>query len=190
MMKKILLSSLFFLGVLALNSQIYASDAAYANFYSTAPQNLAGSAVPIASTSVVFEGQNASKKIFLVLPDSNSIRFLQHGVYSIIFTATGGVGSLNPPVIPPVLSAGSWSLGLFLNGVLIPGSIASSFSALDDLAVVNPNVIVGQAIVEVHKNSILTLSNTSTLSVQLVNDNSSGFDPSTSASIQIFKLHD
>lgn len=168
MLKQFLLGSVLFLGALLTNG-VAEAKSGYANYYSTTAQTVATAA------AVSLENTNASEHFRIIA--NNEIEFHYAGAFQIIFTATGGQSVSAAP------AAGPWSLGLFLNGVLVPGSVAA-VSGTD----VNALEIVGQVIIEVAKGDLLQLINTTSGSIYVTPSVSGGTGLNNSASIQVVKL--
>ncbi len=137
---------------------------AYCNVFAINPQTKGPYAS--ASDTVMFDSSNAVSPEFDIsmYGITGAIKFLKHGIYSIAWTAQGRI---QPPVPEPVPS---WSFGLFLDGSLIMGSIASGFtqSPNDDTA-----HATAQVEVEVLAGEVLLLRNTCVSSV-ILNPNASG----------------
>lgn len=174
MMKKFLLGSLMFVGMLFANGAVEAKES-FANYYSTTLQTLAS------GDSVAFENSNEVRK-FDIDVTNTEIEFHYAGTYQITFTAVGGVSVSAAP------EEGPWSLGLYLNGVLVPGSIAGASSGTDSEDAAAAATIVGQVIIAVEKGDILQLKNTASTSVYITPDVSGGVNLNDSASILIQKL--
>ncbi len=109
----------------------------YANVYATTAQIL--DAFGGANDSVLFQGVNALTPAEFDLSQmgiSGEIKFLKSGVYNINFAAEAKV---TPPIPVPVPS---FSFGLWLNNVVIPGSVISGYTQApdDDTTHVNSEV--------------------------------------------------
>lgn len=131
----------------------------YLNVYASIPQIL----TPYngGGDAVLFDKQNSiSLGDFDVSQAATlgEIIFLKHGVYLLIWEIQA---KTTPPVDAPVPS---WSIGFWVNGSLVPGSVFSGFtqSPNDDTTHVN-----GQVICEIPAGGILLLRNTSTVSISL-----------------------
>jgi len=116
---------------------------------------------------VPFDSQNAVQAADFDLSMkaiSGDIKFLKAGVYSIDWVLQGRIA---PPIPQPVPS---WSFGLWLNGVLVPGSVFSGFtqSPNDDAA-----HSTGHVMIRVNAGDVLRLRNTS-ISVIDLNPNIGG----------------
>jgi hypothetical protein len=131
---------------------------AYCNVYSLTKQDKGpyGSA----TDTVMFDSQAAvSAEFDTSMKNVNgSIKFLKHGIYSIEWIAQANI---TPPVPAPVPS---FSFGLWIDGVLIPGSVSSNFtqSPNDDNAHTS-----GQTIVEIKAAQLLTMKNASVASITM-----------------------
>ncbi len=114
------------------------------------------------SDYVLFDSQNSLSNVadfdLSQMNVSGDIKYLKKGIYHITWQLQGRIGVLIQPVP-------SWSFGLFLNGVLVPGSIYSGFTSSpnDDAA-----HSTGDVIIEIKANDLLKLKNTC---VSLVNLN-------------------
>jgi len=151
---------------------------AYCDVYAQNPQ--VRGAFGSGTDTVVFDSSNAvSAEFDTSLMASGQIKFLKHGIYSIAWTAQARI---SPPVPSPVPS---WSFGFWLDGVLVPGSIASGFtqSPNDDTT-----HATSQVIFEVKAGQILMLRNACSSGVSM-NPNASGsLFPIPNSTINIFLI--
>ena len=86
-------------------------------------------------------------------PITGAVKVLRAGHYSINWEVDG---LLTPPYSGPVLA---WSFALYVNGVLVPGSVSGSFSTdPDDICTQNS----GTLIMPLSAGDVVTLVNTST----------------------------
>ena len=137
---------------------------AYCNVYSSTVQTIA----PFGSVNdgIMFDSNNEVSLDFDISMKNitGQITFLKHGIYSLAWTVQGRIA---PPVPDPVPS---WSFGLWLDSVLVNGSVASGFtqSPNDDTVHVTAEVIV-----EVLAGQKLMLRN-SCVSTVLLDPNASG----------------
>jgi len=149
---------------------------AYCNVYSLTKQ-IKG-AFGSASDTVLFDSQASVSPEFDVSAKNSTgeIKFLKHGIYSCDWIAQANI---TPPVPSPVPS---FSFGFWLDGVLLPGSVNSSFtqSPNDD----NTHVS-GQVIVEVAAGQKLILRNASASSVTMNPLPSGSVFPIANASLNI-----
>lgn len=107
---------------------------------------------------------------------SGDVKFLKHGIYHIAW-------QLQARVVPPIPApVPSWSFGLWLNGVLVQGSIYSGFtqSPGDDAC-----HSTGDVIIEVNAGDTLRLRNTSVSAVNLNPNITGSVFPITIASLNI-----
>jgi len=101
----------------------------YFNVYSASVQSLSpfgtgvGSVIKFDSINSVFGPSDYNLSAMTSL---GQMVFLKHGVYELTWSAQG---NLTPPIPIPLPSLG---YGLFLNGVLIPGSSSSAFTNAND----------------------------------------------------------
>ena len=135
-------------------------DPEFAEVYSITTQNLfpspgpnqAGQVVTLEKT--VFATANIDVSAAAV---NGTIKIMKAGWYDV---ATGMCGALNPIASPlPV-----WTLSLFLNGVIVPGS---TFSNMTISPVQQANEIVSDVFVHFNAGDVITLANTSTAAIQL-----------------------
>jgi len=147
----------------------------YANVYSTSSQILIP-ADGIASR-VLFEANNAVTSDFdISLAGINGeILFLRNGTYSLQFSVEALLDIFEFPV-------SIWTFGLFLDDVIVPGSVFGSFSLSPDNIMTHAG---GEVIVDVAAGQVLTLKNTSTLPVNLVASPLGSRFPTACASVNI-----
>lgn len=152
---------------------------AYCSVYSLKKQIL--SAYGAGNDAVQFDAQAQVSVDFDVsmVNVSGEIKFLKHGIYSITWI---GQASVTPPIPQPVPS---FSFALFLDGVLSPGTVNSSFtqSPNDDNAHTS-----GQCIIEVGMNQKLVLRNASALSITMDPNITGSVFPICNANVDIFLI--
>ena len=132
----------------------------YAEVYSNLSQNLsaspganlAGQTALLENTIVSTPGIDVS-----LAATQGKITFLTAGWYDV---ATGICGALNPIASP----LPCWSLSLFKNGVLVPGSTFANQTISPEQ---KANEIVADVFVHFSAGDVLTLANTSTSSILL-----------------------
>lgn len=149
----------------------------YANVYASLAQSVA--AYGSASDAVLFDKQNsvamADFDLSMMAADG-SVKFLKHGIYAINWKLEGRV---QPPIPDPVPS---FSFGLWLSGVLVPGSIYSAWTQSPQDAVIAD---AGCVQIEVKAGDVLKLRN-ACASVVALNPNVLGsVFPITIASLNI-----
>lgn len=149
----------------------------YANVYATVAQIVKKFGDP--ADRVLFDAQNAVSVgdfDLVAMNTSGDIKFLKHGIYHIQWQLQARI---TPPVPSPVPS---WSFGLYLNGVLVPGSIYSGFTQApgDDAC-----HSTGDVIIEVKANDMLKLRNTCSSDVNLNPSVTGSVFPITIASVNI-----
>lgn len=131
---------------------------AYCNIWAQPPQILG--AFGSATDTVVFQNQNAVSAEFdlSAIATSGEVKFLKAGIYRIAYGAEAKVSQPIPVPVP------SFSFGLWLNNVLIPGSTISGFTQApsDDTVQVN-----GEVMISVPLGSVLKLRNASSSSVDM-----------------------
>ncbi len=149
---------------------------AYCNVYSITSQTLSPAGNP--SSTVMYDSQNQVSSDFDVsLKNSTGqIKFLKHGIYSMSWTVQGRI---SPPIPDPVPS---WSMGFFLDGLFVTGSVESGFtqSPNDDTT-----HATAQVIVEVLVGQMLTVQNTCTSAILLDPNASGSIYPIANSSIVI-----
>lgn len=130
---------------------------------------------------VIFEGLNAVTASFdtSTTASNGDIVINNAGIYEITWNVEG---QLTPPFSLPTPS---WSCGLTLDGVLVPGSVfgASQLSPADIIRATGNSVIVS-----ISAGQVLNLVNTSTNFINLVSTAFGSSVPDTSASINIILL--
>lgn len=150
----------------------------YANVYASVAQEVKAFNAPAVADQVLFDKQNAVSASDFDLSQMNisgDIMFLKHGIYHITWQLQARISTLVQPVP-------SWSFGLWLNGVLVPGSIYSGFTSSpnDDAA-----HSTGDVIIEVQANDMLRLRNTCINAVSLNPSIAGSVFPITIASVNI-----
>lgn len=149
---------------------------AYCNVYSLT-QQIKG-AFGSGSDVVMFDSQAEVSAEFDISQKNitGEIKFLKHGIYVIDWI---GQANVTPPIPAPVPA---FSFGFWLDGILLPGSVNSSFtqSPNDDNSHVN-----GKVIVEVKTGQVLTLRNASVLAITMNPLPSGSAFPIANASISI-----
>jgi hypothetical protein len=156
-----------------------ATSLPYANIYASLPEVIGASGS--VTSMVLFDAQNQVSSGDFDLTQANTsglgmVKFLKHGIYHIAW-------QLQARIVPPVpVPVPSWSFGLWLNGVLVPGSIYSGFTQApgDDAC-----HSTGDVIIEVQANDTLQLKNTSISSVNLNPNVTGSVFPITIASLNI-----
>ena len=130
-----------------------ASQAAVIAAGGSAAQGLAASVAVMASSAAISQDFDLS-----AANTTGDIKFMNHGVYKISWILQA---KINTPVPNPVPS---WSFGLWLNNILIPGSIYSGYTQApgDDAAHSTSEVII-----EIKAGDVLRLRNTSVSAVNL-----------------------
>ncbi len=152
---------------------------AYANIYSVSPQTI--NPFGSAGDTVLFQSNNAVSADFdlSMMSVNGDIKFLKSGVYNITFSAEGKVG---PPIPSPVPS---FSMGFWLNGVLVSGSVASGFTQAPDDDTIQ---ICSEIQIAVAANDLLRLRNACSANILLIPNSIGLLFPVTLASINIHCL--
>lgn len=156
------------------------NDKPYSSVYASVAQVVQAFNAPAVNDQVKFDQQNAvSSPLDFDLSQMNvsgDLKFLKHGIYHIQWELQARVA---PPLPSPVPS---WSFGLWLNGVLVPGSIYSGYtqSPNDDAA-----HSTGDVIIEIQANDMLRLRNASLSNVNLNPNITGSVFPITIASVNI-----
>ena len=149
----------------------------HANVYASKQQTIAPYASPI--DYVVFDQINSISSAdfdLSMMGTTGDVKFLKSAIYNIQWVLQGRI---TPPVPNPVPS---WSFGLWLNGILIPGSIYSGFTQApgDDAC-----HSTGSVLIKVNSGDSIKLRNACVSSIDLnPNVNGSVF-PITIASLVI-----
>lgn len=152
----------------------------YANVYAAPPQLLG--AFGSATDTVLFQNSNAivgADFDITMMSVTGDVKFLKSGVYVIRW---GAEAKVEPPVPAPTPS---FSFGLWINGILVPGSVQSGYTQApnDDTLPISSEVIIS-----VNANDTLRLRNASSLIVNM-NPNTIGIVfPVTVASLNIHCL--
>lgn len=152
----------------------------WANLYAIPPQILQ----PFGSSgdTVIFQGQNAVTAAYFdlsMMGVDGSVKFLKSGVYYITW---GAEAKVEPPVPSPTPS---FSFGLWLSNVIVPGSTLSGYTQApgDDTLHIS-----GDVTINVNAGDVLKLRNASNLAVAM-NPNTVGIQfPVTIASLNIHCL--
>lgn len=132
----------------------------FAEFYSSIPQTLKPSTAPNAPGRVV-----TFENIIVATSNIDGSQISTNGKVTINLSgwydiATGLCGSLNPIASPlPV-----WTLSLFINGVIVPGSTFANMTLSPEQ---KANEIVADTYVYFNKGDVLELANTSVSTVEL-----------------------
>lgn len=120
----------------------------YASLYSLTTQTaLPGESLLLENISETSAGFDLT-----MTPITGEVTVLKSGVYIIKW---GAEGQLTPPYFEPVPA---WSLGIFVNGVLEPGSGSGSFSLSPSDVLTN---CTGVVILPLNAGDVITLVNTS-----------------------------
>lgn len=131
----------------------------YLNVFAVPPQALG--AFGSANDTVVFQSTNASSAAdfdLSAMSTSGAIKFLKSGVYSIRW---GAEARVHPPIPIPVPS---FSFGLWMNGLAVPGSVLSGYTQApgDDTLSITSGVIIN-----VNANDELKLRNAASFAVDM-----------------------
>ncbi len=152
------------------------SEAQFAYFYTTTPQTVAGSTVspPVINFVDWSQASSLTQDDIHLDADTTKIVVKKPGIYDITYTVTG----FSDEVI-------SFQVGLYLNGVLVPGS---TFGA-EDRDRDDRQEVVGPVLVKIdQKNSFISLGNQDTDSLELVNVVGGTIGPNVVASIKFLKV--
>lgn len=152
----------------------------YANVWAQPPQILG--AFGSANDSVLFQFQNAVIPADFDLSQmsiNGEIKFLKAGVYRIGYGAEAKVSQPIPLPVP------SFSFGLWINNIIIPGSTISGYTQApgDDTIQVN-----GEVIINIAANDILKLRNASSNGIDMTPNTIGIAFPVTVATLNIFCL--
>ncbi len=109
-------------------------------------------------------------------PVSGEVKILNHGIYSVNW---GFDGKLQPPYPFPIPA---WALGIYKNGVLLPGTTSGSFSITPDDICVHDSA---DAIVELKAGDIIKIVNLSTMTILGVSNPVGTLFPIASARLNI-----
>lgn len=152
----------------------------WANVYAKPPQLLQPFGQP--GDAVLFQAQNAVSAGDFDLTKmgvDGSVKFLKAGVYYINW---GAEAKVEPPIPQPTPS---FSFGLWLNNVIVPGATLSGYTQAPNDDTLH---ISGEVIINVAANDVLKLRNASSLTVNM-NPNTIGIQfPVTVASLGIHCL--
>jgi hypothetical protein len=151
----------------------------YANIYASAAQIVQPYNAGAVADAVLLDSQNEVSASDFDLTNKNingDIKFLKHGIYKLSWVLQARIATPVPVPVP------SWSFGVWLNGVLVPGSIYSGFTQApgDDACHSSAELII-----EVKANDMLRLRNTSISLVNLNPNVTGSVFPITIASINI-----
>lgn len=131
----------------------------YLNAYTIPPQFLGAFGSP--TDTVLFQSTNANTAVdfdLSAMSSTGAIKFLKSGVYSIRW---GAEARVKPPIPIPVPS---FSFGLWMNGVSVPGSVLSGYTQApgDDTLSITSGVIIN-----VNANDELKLRNAASFAVDM-----------------------
>jgi hypothetical protein len=154
------------------------SSLPYANAYASIAQVIQSFNAPGVADQVLFDKQNSVSAGDFDLSQmgvSGELKFLKHGIYRLSWVLQARIATLVQPVP-------SWSFGLWLSGVLVPGSIYSGFTSSpnDDAA-----HSTGDVIVEVKAGDLLKLRNTCVNAVSINPNIAGSVFPITIASLVV-----
>lgn len=140
-------------GLQGVPGQDCSCESAYLSIYSLTDQtSISPNGSPF--MELVNSNSGASDWDISLAPSTGEVKVMKHGIYTVQW---GFDGRLAPPYPFPVPS---WSLGIFRNGVLLPGSTSGGFSITpDDLIVHNS----ADFIIELFANDVIKMVNTSKL---------------------------
>lgn len=153
---------------------------AYANVYANPPQLLQPFGLP--GDAVLFQGQNAVTAAdfdLSMMGVDGSVKFLKSGVYYINW---GAEAKVEPPIPSPTPS---FSFGIWINNVIVPGSTLSGYTQAPNDDTLH---IFGEVLFQVLAGDVLKLRNASSLVVNM-NPNTIGIQfPVVVASLVIHCL--
>jgi len=152
----------------------------WCNIFASPPQILQPFGNP--ADSVIFQNQNAVSAGDFDLSMSSvsgDVKFLKSGIYYINWGAEAKVQAPIPIPVP------SFSFGLWLNNVVIPGSVLSGYTQApgDDTLHIS-----GEVIIQVMANDILKLRNASSFIVEMTPNTVGILFPVTVATLNIHCL--
>lgn len=133
--------------------------ASYLNVFAIPPQFLG--AFGSSTDTVLFQSTNASSAADFdttAMSTTGAIKFLKGGVYSIRW---GAEARVHPPIPTPVPS---FSFGLWMNGVAIPGSVLSGYTQAPDDDTLS---ITSGVMINVNANDELKLRNAASFAVDM-----------------------
>jgi len=152
----------------------------YANVFANPPQLLQPFGTP--GDAVLFQGQNAVSLgdfDLSMMGVDGSLKFLKSGVYYINW---GAEAKVEPPIPSPTPS---FSFGLWLNNIIVPGATLSGYTQAPNDDTLH---ISGEVLIQVLAGDVLKLRNASSLVVNM-NPNTIGIQfPVTVASLTIHCL--
>lgn len=131
----------------------------FCNVFASPPQTLSPNGQ--LGDTVIFQNQNAvsSGDFDLTMAAlSGQITFLKSAIYCINW---GAEARVRPPIPSPTPS---FSFGLWINNVIVPGSVLSGYTQAPNDDTLH---ITGEVIVQVNAGDILTLRNASSLTVTM-----------------------
>jgi len=154
----------------------------WANLFASPPQTIA--AFGTGADAVLFQGQNAVTAVdfdLSMMGVDGSVKFLKSGVYVINW---GAEARVQPPIPQPTPS---FSFGLWVNNVVVPGSVISGYTQApnDDTLHIDNEVIIS-----VQAGDVLKLRNASAFILEMA-PNTIGIQfPVVVASLNIHCLKD
>lgn len=150
----------------------------YANVFASPPQILAAFGTGL--DAVLFQGNNAVVAAdfdLSMMGIDGSIKFLKSGVYVINW---GAEAKIQPPIPQPTPS---FSFGLWLNNIVVPGSVVSGYTQApnDDTLHIDNEVIIN-----VSAGDVLKLRNASAFIIEMAPNTVGIVFPVTVASLNIY----
>lgn len=135
-------------------------EVSFINLYASIPQTVPPNGLPGSTVNYdkISSVHVAADYITATTPIDGKVGFVKHGLYRIDWILQGRI---TPPLPQPVPS---WSFGLYLNGILVPGSIYSGFNSSPNDDASHSS---GTVIFEIPAGAILELRNTCVSSVNL-----------------------
>lgn len=171
-MKKFLFSLMF---SLAAFSSSYAACPACANFFSISSQPV------VAGAAARFDLQNINRHISLS-NDGLTATVEHSGTYAVAVIATGSLATLAGQTVGP------WSVGLYHNGNLVPGSVAAAHSGSDGADNLMTLTTTSNVIINALKGDVFQVRNTTSSQIELIGTVSGGAVQNTSISINIHQI--
>lgn len=152
-------------------------NTAFLSIYSLEDQTI--NSIQSAFMELVNINSSATDFDITLAPTSGEVTILKHGVYDIEW---GFDGKLTPPYPFPVPA---WALGIYRNGILIPGSVSGSFSITPDDLVVHDSA---EFMLEFFAGDVIKLVNIGTMAVNAVATTAGVLFPIASVRLNILKV--
>lgn len=152
----------------------------YMNVFANPPQLLQPFGNP--NDAVIFQGQNAVSVgdfDLSMMGVDGSVKFLKSGVY---YVSWGAEAKVQPPIPSPIPS---FSFGLWVNNVVVPGSVLSGYTQAPNDDTLH---ISGEVLININAGDVMKLRNATSLAVDMAPNTAGILFPVVVASLNIHCL--